>query len=251
MKKNTIQEKVQLLKEKAKDLSVLYVEDEKLLREKTTVFLNKIFTHVSVAADGKEGLDKYNKNKYDIIITDILMPKMNGLEFVSSIRKYDEKQEIIITSAYTDLMYLTESIKLGVRAYLIKPLNFEDILKTLEHSVNKIQVFHEVQMYREKLELMVDERTKEVIDLQKKEAFNYENAIKSLVKMMELRDTYTSGHGERVAEYSKEIAKEYGLKKEECELVYQAGILHDIGKIITPDSMKYFVKYRCIKILLK
>jgi CheY-like chemotaxis protein len=65
--------------EKAKGISILYAEDEKELREKTAIFLNKIFTDVDVAADGKEALDKYLLRNYDIVITDIQMPNMNGL----------------------------------------------------------------------------------------------------------------------------------------------------------------------------
>ncbi|MFT5662402.1 MAG: putative nucleotidyltransferase with HDIG domain [Sulfurimonas sp.] len=234
---NKIQIEVKSLKSKAKGISLLYVEDEKLLREKTASFLNKIFTHLDIAIDGKAGLEKYLQRQYDIVITDVLMPNMNGLELISNIREHNEKQEIIIISAYAELSYLIDSIKLGVTGYLIKPLDLLDVIRVLNQSVEKIQAFRKVEMYQKKLEEMVDKRTKEIVELQKKQLINYEYAIGSLVKMMELRDTYTSGHGERVAKYSKEIAKKIGCSEEECNLIYQAGILHDIGKIITPDSI--------------
>lgn len=66
---------------------------------------------------------------------------------------------------------------------------------------------------------------------------NYEKTLYSMIKMIEQRDTYTAGHSKRVAEYSKRIAKQKGYSKEECNLIYQAGILHDIGKIATPDAV--------------
>lgn len=222
---------------KAKDMSILYVEDEKLLRDSTAAFLKKIFIDVDTAQDGSEALDMYMKNKYDIVITDIFMPNMSGLELIKHIRKQNEKQEIIIASAYTELSYLIESIKLGVTGYLIKPLNIENILKVLAQSLEKIQAFRAVEMYRTQLEEMVDERTKEVIELKNQQIVNYEFAVNSLVKMIEKRDTYTGGHSERVASYSRNIAKELGLSDEECSLIYKAGIVHDVGKIITPDSI--------------
>jgi len=234
---NDIQAKVELLKLKAKNISILYVEDEKNLRDNTALFFNKVFTDVDVAEDGKKGLAKYVNKKYDIVITDILMPNMNGLELIDNIRKYNEKQEIIITSAYTALAYLTESIKLGVTGYLIKPLDFTDILRVLEQSLDKIQAFREVEMYSTKLEEMVEKRTTEVIELKNQQIVNYEYAINSLVKMIERRDPYTGGHSERVAIYSRDIAKELGLTDEQCDLIYQAGVVHDIGKVITPDSI--------------
>ncbi|WP_331774136.1 HD domain-containing phosphohydrolase [Sulfurospirillum sp. 1612] len=235
--KNNITANIKSLIEKAKNLEILYVEDEKDLREKTAAFFRKIFTHIDIAIDGKDGLEKYQSQHYDLIITDILMPKMNGIEFIRNIRKQNEKQEIIIISAYTELSYLMESIRLGVTGYLIKPLNFEDTLKIIEQSLDKLQAFHDVEMYRTKLETIVEQRTKEVVELQRQQTINYQYAVKSFVKMMERRDTYTSGHSERVAQYSKDIAKELGCTKEECQLIYQAGILHDIGKIMTPDSI--------------
>jgi len=235
--KNNIKEHINLLIKKAQGLSLLYVEDEKELRDKMYTFLNKIFTKIDVASNGEEALIKYQKSRHDIVITDILMPKMNGLQLIKEILGYNEEQEIIITSAYTDLAYLMESIKLGITGYLIKPLDFKDIVKMVEQSIDKLQAFRDVEMYRVKLEEMVEARTKEVIALQDQQIINYEQAINSLVRMIERRDTYTGGHSERVAKYSKAIAKELGLSDEACDLIYQAGILHDIGKIITPDSI--------------
>ena len=144
--------KIELLKEKAKYFSILYVEDEETLRNKTAIFLSKIFKNVEVAFDGKDGLDKYFQNKYDIVITDILMPNMNGLELISNIRKKNKKQEFIITSAYTDQSYLTESIQLGVTGYLIKPLDFNNIIDVIEQSLDKLLLMRENEMYKRKLE---------------------------------------------------------------------------------------------------
>ena len=234
---NDIKTKVELLQSKAKDLHILYVEDEQNLREKTAAFFGKIFAHIDIAVDGKDGLDMYLNNTYDIVITDILMPRMNGLEFISNIRKHNQKQEIIIISAYTELSYLTESIKLGVTGYLIKPLNFQDTLNMIEQSLDKLQAFREVEMYKTSLEDMVAKRTKEIVELKNLQIVNYEYAVNSFVKMMERRDTYTSGHSERVAKYSRKIAKELGYTEKECDLIYEAGIVHDIGKIMTPDSI--------------
>jgi putative nucleotidyltransferase with HDIG domain len=228
---------IEQFKDRAKSMSILYVEDELEVRERTKLLLNKIFSHVEVAVNGQDGLEKYLKNSYDIVITDILMPKMNGLDLIRAIRKENKKQEIIILSAYTDSEYFTQSIGLGVTGYVIKPLDFDQMMDVLEQSIDKLTAFRENEMYKTKLEEMVDERTKTVLQLQKMLITNHEDVIKSLVKMIEGRDTYTGGHSERVAIYSQGIAKAMGFSEEECDLIYQAGILHDIGKIITPDAI--------------
>ncbi|WP_373034830.1 HD domain-containing phosphohydrolase [Sulfurimonas sp.] len=232
-----LKSKIASLKEKAGYFSVLYVEDEAELREGIRSFLSKIFTDLDTAQNGKEGFEKYILKKYDIVLTDIQMPKMNGLEMIKKIREIDETQEIIVISAYTDAEYLTESIQLNVTGYIIKPIEFMQILQMLEQSVYKLSALRENEIYKEKLESMVEERTKTVLDLQRQQLLNYNHAIHSLVKMIEARDTYTGGHSERVALYSKKIAKAMKLSEQECNMIYESGILHDIGKIITPDAI--------------
>jgi len=234
---NEIKESIQTLVKEAKGVSLLYVEDEKELQNRMLAFFSKIFTRIDTADDGKEALEKYQKNHYDIIITDIVMPKMDGLELIKHIHAKNNKQEIIITSAYSDLSYLMESIKLGITGYLIKPLDFQDIIGVLEQSIDKINLRHENETYKKNLEHMLQKRSSEVLELKNRQILNYEYAINSFVKMIERRDTYTGGHSERVARYSRLIAQELGLSVDECDTIYQAGILHDIGKIITPDSI--------------
>lgn len=234
---DNLKAKIALFKEKAENFRVLYVEDEQILREEITSFLSKIFTKLDSAENGEIGLKKYTQNRYDIVITDIMMPKMDGLEMISKIKEIDEQQEIVVVSAYTDPQYFMRAIELGVTGYIIKPIDFYQIVKVLGCSVDKLSAFRQNEIYKRDLEAMVKDRTKTVLDLQHQQVQNYKHAIRSLVKMIEARDTYTGGHSERVADYSKEIAKMMGLKDEECNMIYESGILHDIGKIITPDAI--------------
>ncbi len=232
-----LKKKVETLKEKGKYFSILYVEDETSLREKAALFFHKIFDHVDTAADGVEGLAMYRQHQYDIVLTDMMMPKMDGLELIQNIRHYNEKQEIIILSADASSHIMSQCIQLGVTGYLIKPMDFTQVITVVELSIDKLNAFRENEMYKTQLESMVNERTQKVLHLQNQQASNYDHAIHSLVKMIEGRDTYTGGHSERVAFYSQKIAEAMGCTSEECALIYQAGILHDIGKIITPDAI--------------
>jgi YesN/AraC family two-component response regulator len=138
--KNNTRITIELLKEKAKKMSVLYVEDEELLRNKTGAMLSKLFQNVELAVDGEEGLDKYLHNKYDIVITDISMPNMNGLEFISNIRKNDLHQEIIIMSAYTESEYTNQIDTANVTGYIYKPVEINQMLKILNTSIDKVNI---------------------------------------------------------------------------------------------------------------
>ncbi len=111
--------------------ALLYVEDNRGLNAQATVLFKKIFSSVYTAYDGEEGLELFKKHRQAIIITDIEMPKMNGLEMSQEILKIDPEVKIIITTARDDFTLLHQSIRLGVFDYLVKPMRVEILAKTL------------------------------------------------------------------------------------------------------------------------
>lgn len=225
------------LKSISKNISILYVEDDTTLRESVAKYLRLIFERVNEAGDGQIGLEMFKNGSYDIVITDIQMPNMNGLEMIGAMKKLKPNQMFLITTAYGDSNYFLESIALDVNGYILKPLEFEKLNATLSKLVQNISLHRENQNYKKNLEAMVRERTAQNFLLQEDKIENYEQTLLSLVELVEMRDTYTGGHSQRVAKYCKLIAQKMGYDDEQCELVYKAGILHDIGKIGTPDAV--------------
>ncbi len=121
---------------KTKGLKVLYVEDDLQLQNETLKFLNKIFSTIYIASDGVDGWEIYQKEQIDLIITDIKMPIMSGIELSKKIKKKNSKAQIIITSAYDDKDFLIEAINLGVAQFLKKPVKIETFLTILEKTVD-------------------------------------------------------------------------------------------------------------------
>jgi len=227
------------LKSLAGNFKILYVEDEMELRDAVGAYLRKIFNHVDMAEDGQRGLKKYQENNYDIVITDILMPNMNGLEMAAEIKVLTPEQEIIIISAYAEPSYFMDAIRLGINGYIIKPVDYEQMNMILYQSVMKLTRFRENIMYKEDLEKLVEKRTEVLMEMKEEKIRNFEKTLLAFVEMIEDRDTYTGGHSQRVANYSKLIAQKMERSNEECDLIYQAGILHDIGKVVTPDNLLF------------
>lgn len=128
---------LKLVHEYTKDLHVLYVEDNETLRESTLKVLNNFFKEVDVAVDGRDGVDKYktfqhaNSTPYDLIISDINMPHMNGVEMSGEILKIEETQSIIFITAHNEAEYLHQAIALGISSFLLKPLNLQDLATVL------------------------------------------------------------------------------------------------------------------------
>lgn len=110
------------IKALTKELVVLYVEDEEDIRYQMLGLLRILFKEVDVASDGFEGLDLYHKGPYDLVITDIQMPNMNGLDMIEHIRMSNTEIPIIITTAFSDQDYFIRSIDLKIDKYLLKPI---------------------------------------------------------------------------------------------------------------------------------
>jgi len=147
------------LKKYSKDLKLLYVEDNHEVREQTCKMLENFFDKITTAVDGEDGWQKYQRDNFDIIITDINMPTLSGLEMLEKIRKRDYDIVCIIISAHDEISHFTQSIALGVDGYLLKPIEMQPFLTLLYKSVHKIKLYKEQQAYKQSLEEQIIERT--------------------------------------------------------------------------------------------
>ena len=124
-----------------KTFKILYVEDEKSLRDEVYQNLQAFVKDVIIAEDGEMGLNLYleNRSTIDLIVSDILMPKMNGIEMIDEIRKVDSKIPVIYTTAFNDTEYMKKTIEQGVVSYIVKPIDIEILLEAIEKASIKIE----------------------------------------------------------------------------------------------------------------
>ncbi|HIP62245.1 MAG TPA: response regulator transcription factor, partial [Sulfurovum sp.] len=115
-----------------KDKSVLYIEDELDVLKNISTLLSNFFGDFHTASDGVRALEIFNKEPIDLLLVDIELPKMNGIELIKHIRKTDKDVPIIVISAYTKTDYLLESVELGLNKYIVKPLTSKKIHELLE-----------------------------------------------------------------------------------------------------------------------
>ena len=115
-----------------KSLTVLYVEDEDIIKEEIKFFCEKFIPNFYTAGNGEEGLELYKKVNPDIVITDIQMPKMNGLEMIKHI---DPSLPIIITTAYSDIEFFLQAIELNVNKFIIKPIDLKILLISIQECI--------------------------------------------------------------------------------------------------------------------
>jgi len=120
-----------LILEHSKNLNVLYVEDDNILRNATKKIFSNYFKEVDIAVDGEEGLEKFllfkNNNDiyYDLVITDINMPRMNGIDMSTAIVDENPGQSIVFITAHDEASFLHSAIHIGANGFLNKPINKE------------------------------------------------------------------------------------------------------------------------------
>ena len=144
-----------------KQLKVLYVEDDEETREALARFLKRRVGKVLTAPSGEEGIEKFNEEKPDIIIADLLMPGINGLEMIEVIREVDTDCRVIITSTVNDVNTIISVVDLGIDHYIIKPIDTEDLENKLNHLADAIGRKRKAQVQKRTL---VDAKRKGIVE---------------------------------------------------------------------------------------
>jgi two-component system chemotaxis sensor kinase CheA len=167
---------VEAIKEVGNTLKVLYVEDNEDAREQTLKMLENFFSNIEVAFDGEEGLLKYKKEKeindsfYDLIITDINMPKLDGLSMCKEILSINSNQHILVISAHNEIEKLEKLIDIGVSQYIHKPVDLSELVETFSKLMQSIsstkntqKQYEEVKVLNSELDSLVNSFDKYVI----------------------------------------------------------------------------------------
>jgi len=218
-----------------KDLNVLYAEDDKKVAIQTLEVLEDLFLDVVYAKDGVEALEFYKNGLFDIVITDLNMPKMDGQELIANIKQYNEKQTIIVISAYSDSTRLINLLQSGVDHFILKPIKQEYLNQVLYKAANNIAKDKKLQEYQEYLELTNGELIKEVWATQK-------ISIETIANMVEKYDSETGSHVKRIEKYTALIIDKIPQEHRDCPVNLRkyipfASILHDIGKMYIPKHI--------------
>lgn len=140
------------LREIGRDMSLLYVEDEEILREANGRIFKKFFGNLIMAKDGVEGLSMYNSSSVDLVITDINMPNMDGIEMSKKIKDQNPEQLLLVFSAHNESDKLMKLINLGVDGFLLKPSDNMQIVVALYKAADKINDKKILLEYQDKLE---------------------------------------------------------------------------------------------------
>jgi putative two-component system response regulator len=210
---------------------VLIVDDEETIRLALSKFLRTRGYAVQTAESGAVALDLLQHGKYVLMLCDVRMPGLTGVELVPRALSIDPELAIVMLTAVNDAPTAAEVLSAGAMDYLMKPIELTDLQQALERVLHRrglsIEQRNVERLIREEVALRTAELEREKLALR---ALNID-IVEALINALEAKDVYLRGHSQRVAEQAASVAEELGLHPDAVEDVRLAGRLHDIGKI--------------------
>ncbi|MBE3120846.1 MAG: response regulator [Thermoplasmata archaeon] len=246
-----IKQKMEREKKESFRHHVLVVDDEKNLCDRIKHELDKEGYLVTAIYDSEEGLNYFKNNRVDIVIADLKMPGMSGLEMIKQCREITDNFISIIITGHGDQETAIGALRMSIFDYLKKPFSLEELIISVDKgtdllllqrglSAHKRELEIETaikKQYADNLEKIVEERTKELQQSYQKLEIAMNATIETMSKIVEVKDPYTAGHQQRVSQLTTAIAKELNLSPDKIEGIRIASLIHDIGKISVPTEI--------------
>lgn len=210
---------------------ILIVDDEDAIRSLFVEALEELGYRCDVAANGLEALEKFYRVKdYDVVLLDIQMPKLNGIETLKKLKNYSPDLSIIMVSASRDIENVRAALKEGAYDYVFKPFHVTDVDTVIRRAIERSNLIKANKDYQKNLEKKVIQQTEELVRA-------YSGTLEAMILALDLREHETGYHSYRVTEYAINLGKHMNLSEEELSVIAKGALLHDIGKIGVPDHI--------------
>lgn len=216
---------------------ILIVDDEEVICNVLERRLTKEGYLCATARNGKEALSRFYKDSFSLIISDIKMPEMTGIELLQKIKAIDPKMKMIMVTAYPEIDLAVNAMKLGAYDFIIKPADLDLIVMSVKKALENKRLEEEIEAYHNRLEELVEERTAKLQQAYRFLKKSHLDSVKVLAEAIDAKDPYTRGHSDRVKRMSLAIARKMGFSEEKLENLEYGALLHDIGKIGIKDEI--------------
>jgi cyclic di-GMP phosphodiesterase len=215
---------------------VLVVDDEPAACKLLAIILEPDYS-CATASNGAEALAAMQRERFDGVISDLQMPGMSGMDLLLEARRRQPHVAFLVTTGVDDIDVGVQAMRSGADDYLVKPLLENVVTASLERALHKRRLEQEIENYRQHLEEMVVERTHQLRATLQQIERSYEDTLRALGAAIDLRDSETAGHSQRVCRYSVEIARAMSWSDQDLENLARGAYLHDIGKLGIPDGV--------------
>jgi cyclic di-GMP phosphodiesterase len=214
---------------------VMVVDDDPYVLESLSTLLSEIGFAVYGFKNGKDAMERFRERSFDVVLTDINMIGISGIELLAMIRAIDKDTPVILMTAYAELDMAVLAIKKGAFDFIIKPYDPHYLIHALEKGVNFKRLVQIEKNYKAELEFTVEQRTRELADALKMVKSMSMEIVERLTSAVESRNEETGMHIARIGIYAKLMAETLGLDGDFVESISVAAAMHDIGKIGISD----------------
>ena len=220
-----------------KKSTVLIVDDSPLFLAKTSDLLKERGFNVVTCDKSKDALDAVGSNNIDIVLTDIVMPEISGLELLSEVRNIDPTKPVILMTGRADLPMAVQAINRGAFDFVVKTDNDESFVGAVEKAEKHKKEIEIDKSYKSHLEDAVVSTSRQLDDSLVMVQGLTEDLVVRLTRMAEFRDTVTGNHIVRIGHYAEKLAEATGMTREFVDQVNFSSPMHDIGKVGIPDRI--------------
>jgi len=216
---------------------ILVVDDEEAIREVVSTLLQAQGYSTTVCPNGRHALQAFGNDTYDLVLSDIVMPEMDGLKLLAELRMSDPDVPVIMVTAMHDISIALEAIRAGAYDYILKPFEKDQLHLSVRRALEHRRLVLENRTYQSDLEHLVAERTQQLsIALQDLEQ-SYDYTLEALGGALDAKDAETEGHCQRVTAFTITMARSMGVDKNLLRHIARGAFLHDIGKMGIPDNI--------------
>ena len=216
---------------------ILIVDDEPEMRSIIARSLADSSRECILASNPFEAMEKISKDRFSLVMSDVHMPEMSGIELLRRIKNHDPDISVIMITGVRDLATAVDSLKLGACDYITKPFEVLAIRRAVDRALEQNRLIVENRYYQRELERLVEKRTLELHGALEEVEESYRYTLEALAAALDAREHETQAHSHRVREYAFVLARRLGLRDEELIHIGRGALLHDVGKIGVPDSI--------------
>jgi putative two-component system response regulator len=209
---------------------IMVVDDDPYVLESISGLLEETGFSVVSCGSGEEASEMLLQSRSDLVLTDIKMPGISGIELLERIHAIDAKMPVILMTGYAELEVAIDAVKKGAFDFITKPYKPDYLLYTIEKAFRHCSLIRLEEEYKRSLEETVREQTQEIFNLSRE-------VIRRLTAVAEFRDTGTGAHISRIGLYANKIAEAMNMPHYFVDALTYASSLHDIGKIGIPDNI--------------
>ncbi len=219
------------------DGRILVVDDEEPIRDVILTLLESQGYQCLSAPDGYAALREISLSSPDLVISDMVMPGMDGMKLLGALQLRDADMPVIIVTALHDLSIALQAMRAGAYDYVLKPFEREQLYFSVRRALKHRRLVVQNRSYREDLERLVAERTQQLsqalVDLEK----SYDYTLEALGGALDAKDAEIEGHCQRVTAITMAIAKLLPVESSQLKQIAFGAFLHDIGKMGIPDQL--------------